>query len=224
MHGLLVDGEERLQLERDDLHREVKRTLSSRVVQSLMYDPAGRIERQSIQRDKAPAALSMRRYRYDAAGQLTQIEDSRKGATDCRYDPIRDLMMKEWNFRDLLELQRQTCERLGLPDCKPEEMVAVAISTLGKMPVYGTRISSSNGGMSVGFFIVESILRRLTFISLCMQSICRNCFLWLYNIFDFRQVQSLLWIVMGMKMFGLFNNVHRVSLSLMASCLGLICE
>nr|WP_236593841.1 RHS repeat domain-containing protein [Burkholderia gladioli] len=77
---------------RDDLHREVKRTLSSRVVQSLMYDPAGRIERQSIQRDKAPAALSMRRYRYDAAGQLTQIEDSRKGATDYRYDPVGRLM------------------------------------------------------------------------------------------------------------------------------------
>ncbi|TWC69386.1 RHS repeat-associated protein [Burkholderia sp. SJZ115] len=81
-----------LQLERDDLHREVKRTLSSRVVQSLMYDPAGRIERQSIQRDKALAALSMRRYRYDAAGQLTQIEDSRKGATDYRYDPVGRLI------------------------------------------------------------------------------------------------------------------------------------
>ncbi|MBA1362938.1 RHS repeat-associated core domain-containing protein [Burkholderia gladioli] len=92
VHGLLVDGEERLQLERDDLHREVKRTLSSRVVQSLMYDLAGRIERQSIQRDKAPAALSMRRYRYDAAGQLTQIEDSRKGATDYRYDPVGRLI------------------------------------------------------------------------------------------------------------------------------------
>ncbi len=57
-----------------------------------MYVPAGRIERQSIQRDKAPAALSMRRYRYDAAGQLTQIEDSRKGATDYRYDPVGRLI------------------------------------------------------------------------------------------------------------------------------------
>ncbi|WP_186044519.1 RHS domain-containing protein, partial [Burkholderia gladioli] len=47
---------------------------------------------QSIQRDKAPAALSMRRYRYDAAGQLTQIEDSRKGATDYRYDPVGRLI------------------------------------------------------------------------------------------------------------------------------------
>nr|WP_244131778.1 RHS repeat domain-containing protein [Burkholderia gladioli] len=34
----------------------------------------------------------MRRYRYDAAGQLTQIEDSRKGATDYRYDPVGRLM------------------------------------------------------------------------------------------------------------------------------------
>ncbi|MBI0328965.1 RHS repeat-associated core domain-containing protein [Burkholderia plantarii] len=92
VHGLLVDGEDRLQLERDDLHREVMRTLSSRIGQSTVYDPAGRIERQTVQRDKAPAALSTRRYRYDAAGQLTLIEDSRKGATDYRYDPVGRLI------------------------------------------------------------------------------------------------------------------------------------
>ncbi|WP_434294000.1 immunity protein Imm33 domain-containing protein [Burkholderia gladioli] len=61
-------------------------------------------------------------------------------------------MMKEWNSGDLLELQQQTCERLGLPDCEPEEMVAVAISTLGKMPVYGTRISLPGGGNVSWFF------------------------------------------------------------------------
>ncbi|WP_246797609.1 RHS repeat-associated core domain-containing protein [Burkholderia perseverans] len=92
VHGLLVDGEDRLQLERDDLHREVTRTLSSRIGQSTVYDPAGRVERQTVQREKAPAALSTRRYRYDAAGQLTQIEDSRKGATDYRYDPVGRLI------------------------------------------------------------------------------------------------------------------------------------
>ncbi|GAB7537714.1 RHS repeat-associated core domain-containing protein [Burkholderia sp. 3C] len=92
VHGLLVDGVDRVQLERDDLHREVKRTLASRIGQTTVFDPAGRIERQTVQRDKAPGALSTRRYRYDAAGQLTQIEDSRKGATDYRYDPVGRLI------------------------------------------------------------------------------------------------------------------------------------
>ncbi|WP_186108175.1 RHS repeat-associated core domain-containing protein [Burkholderia gladioli] len=92
IHGLLVDGQDKLQLERDDLHREVTRTLSSRIQQGTVYDPAGRIERQVVQRDKAPGALSSRRYRYDAAGQLTQIDDSRKGAIDYRYDPVGRLV------------------------------------------------------------------------------------------------------------------------------------
>nr|WP_310634469.1 RHS repeat-associated core domain-containing protein [Paraburkholderia sp.] len=92
VHGLLVDGEERLEIERDDLHREIRRTLSSRIGQSTLYDPAGRIERQTVQREKAPAPLSARRYRYDTAGQLTQIEDSRKGVTDYRYDPVGRLL------------------------------------------------------------------------------------------------------------------------------------
>ncbi len=92
VHGLLVDGEERLEIERDDLHREIRRTLSSRIGQSTLYDPAGRIERQTVQREKAPAPLSARRYRYDTAGELTQIEDSRKGVTDYRYDPVGRLL------------------------------------------------------------------------------------------------------------------------------------
>ncbi|MFY4694493.1 RHS repeat-associated core domain-containing protein [Burkholderia glumae] len=92
VHGLLVDGEEQLQLERDELHREVKRTLSSRIQQLTAYDPAGRLARQTVQRHQAPGALSARRYHYDAAGQLTQIEDNRRGALDYRYDPVGRLI------------------------------------------------------------------------------------------------------------------------------------
>ncbi|KHJ59257.1 RHS repeat domain-containing protein, partial [Burkholderia glumae] len=92
VHGLLVDGEEQLQLERDELHREVKRTLSSRIQQLTAYDPAGRLARQTVQRHQAPGALSARRYHYDAAGQLTQIEDNRRGAVDYRYDPVGRLI------------------------------------------------------------------------------------------------------------------------------------
>lgn len=60
--------------------------------------------------------------------------------------------MEQWNSQDLLKLQQDTCKRLALPEAASEEMVAVAISTLGKMPVYGTRIVLSQGGNISWFF------------------------------------------------------------------------
>lgn len=92
VHGMALDGEECLQIERNDLHREVKRILPSKIVQRTDYDSAGRILRQTIQRGNAPAPLAARMYRYDAAGQLSHIEDSRKGLTDYRYDPLGRLV------------------------------------------------------------------------------------------------------------------------------------
>ncbi|MCA8067173.1 RHS repeat-associated core domain-containing protein [Burkholderia sp. AU38729] len=92
VHGMMLDGEERVQFERDDLHRETGRSLSSTVGQRTMYDPAGRVSRQTIQRSMSPAPLAERRYRYDAVGQLSRIEDSRKGGIDYRYDPIGRLI------------------------------------------------------------------------------------------------------------------------------------
>ncbi|HDR9797799.1 TPA: RHS domain-containing protein [Burkholderia cenocepacia] len=92
VHGMLLDGEERVQFERDDLHRETVRVLSSKVGQRTHYDPAGRVLQQTIQRSTSPAPLAERRYRYDAVGQLSRIEDSRKGGTDYRYDPVGRLI------------------------------------------------------------------------------------------------------------------------------------
>ncbi|WP_409364251.1 RHS repeat-associated core domain-containing protein [Burkholderia sp. Bp9143] len=92
VHGMLLDGEERVQFERDDLHRETVRVLSSKVGQRTHYDPVGRVLQQTIQRSTSPAPLAERRYRYDAAGQLSRIEDSRKGGTDYRYDPVGRLI------------------------------------------------------------------------------------------------------------------------------------
>ncbi|WP_241026402.1 RHS repeat-associated core domain-containing protein [Burkholderia sp. Se-20378] len=92
LHGMLLDGEERVQIERDDLHRETVRTLSSKVVQRTAYSPAGRVLQQTVQRITSPGALSERRYRYDMVGQLSSIEDSRKGGIDYRYDPVGRLI------------------------------------------------------------------------------------------------------------------------------------
>ncbi len=64
----------------------------SKVGQRTHYDPAGRVLQQTVQRSTSPAPLAERRYRYDAAGQLSRIEDSRKGGTDYRYDPVGRLI------------------------------------------------------------------------------------------------------------------------------------
>ena len=72
--------------------RETVRVLSSKIGQRTHYDPAGRVLQQTIQRSTSPAPLAERRYRYDAAGQLSRIEDSRKGGIDYRYDPVGRLI------------------------------------------------------------------------------------------------------------------------------------
>ncbi|VWC74097.1 RHS repeat-associated core domain-containing protein [Burkholderia contaminans] len=92
VHGLMLDGKELVQIERDDLHRETLRTLPSKIDQHTAYDRAGRLAQRTVQRANAPAPLAERRYRYDAAGQLVQIEDNRRGLTDYRYDPVGRLL------------------------------------------------------------------------------------------------------------------------------------
>ncbi|AXF19444.1 hypothetical protein CUJ89_02220 [Burkholderia pyrrocinia] len=51
----------------------------------------------------------------------------------------------------LRERQEAMCARYGLPATEPEYKVAVAMSTLGRMPVYGMRITLSEGD-DVGWF------------------------------------------------------------------------
>lgn len=92
VHGMALDGEERLQFERDDLHREIRRVLPGKLVRETAHDPAGRLLRQVLKRDDAPAALASRHYRYDAASQLTQVDDNRAGLIDYRYDPVGRLI------------------------------------------------------------------------------------------------------------------------------------
>ncbi len=92
VHGMLLDGVERMQFERDNLHRETLRMLPSRVAQRTTYDRSGRIARRTVQREKAPLPFAKRGYEYDAIGQLTRIDDADKGYTDYRYDPLGRLI------------------------------------------------------------------------------------------------------------------------------------
>jgi YD repeat-containing protein len=112
VHGLLLDEQDVVSFERDALYRETSRTQSNGLLQTMQYDPAGRLIEQQLgaitqagrnDRGVAPApyrpdvqvgmqAAIQRRYRYDPSGQLTGIDDSRRGRIDYRYDPVGRLL------------------------------------------------------------------------------------------------------------------------------------
>lgn len=112
VHGLLLDGQELVSFERDALYQETRRTQANGLQQTMKYDLAGRLVEQQVgataqasQKDRhfypdtyrpgaqvGMQAAILRRYRYDRAGQLTSVEDSRRGHIAYRYDPIGRLL------------------------------------------------------------------------------------------------------------------------------------
>ena len=112
VHGLLLDGQDLVSFERDALYQETSRTQANGLLQTMKYDPAGRlieqqlgataqagraaglVDRQPFRPDVQvgmPAAIQ-RRYRYDQSGNLTNIDDSRRGQISYRYDPVGRLL------------------------------------------------------------------------------------------------------------------------------------
>ncbi len=97
--ALQLDERELVSYERDDLHREVARVQGNRLLQTQQWDAMGRLSEQVLARDTpAPThtaggnRLLVRRYRYDAGGQLTDINDTRRGQLAYRYDPVGRLL------------------------------------------------------------------------------------------------------------------------------------
>ncbi|WP_254613850.1 immunity protein Imm33 domain-containing protein [Burkholderia lata] len=78
-------------------------------------------------------------HRY--AGKQAAAPQDRKGMMKMTGDPA-----------ELRARQEAVCARYGLPVVEPDDMVAVAMSTLGKAPVYGTRIVLSEGHNVSWFF------------------------------------------------------------------------
>src|SRR5450830_1254828 len=112
VHGLLLDGQNLVAFERDALYQETARTQANGLLQTMQYDPAGRLIEQRLganvqagRKDRdaytgqyrpdlqagMPAAIQ-RRYRYDPAGNLASIDDSRRGRIEYRYDPVGRLL------------------------------------------------------------------------------------------------------------------------------------
>ncbi|WP_296227819.1 RHS repeat-associated core domain-containing protein [Ralstonia sp. UBA689] len=93
VHGIHLDGQELVGFERDDLHRETQRTQGNRLTQTQKYDTAGRLLEQTLSHlDRTTAYVNRRKYRYDTAGQLTAIDDIRRGGLSYRYDPVGRLL------------------------------------------------------------------------------------------------------------------------------------
>jgi RHS repeat-associated protein len=112
VHGLLLDGQELVSFERDALYQETGRTQANGLLQTMKYDPVGRLIEQELgalaqarQRDRdfyydkyrpdaqvGMQAAILRRYRYDPSGQLISLEDSRRGRIEYRYDPVGRLL------------------------------------------------------------------------------------------------------------------------------------
>ncbi|MGF6276454.1 RHS repeat-associated protein, partial [Massilia sp. UYP11] len=112
VHGLLLDGQDLVSFERDALYQETGRTQANGLRQTMQYDPLGRLIEQQLgaiaqvsRKDRHPyfdtyrpdvqvgmQAAILRRYRYDPSGQLTSLEDNRRGRVEYRYDPVGRLL------------------------------------------------------------------------------------------------------------------------------------
>ncbi|WP_339446904.1 RHS repeat-associated core domain-containing protein [Pseudomonas sp. EA_5y_Pfl2_R50] len=90
--GMRLDEHDLIGYERDDLHREVARHQGNRLVQTQKWDPVGRLQEQLLGRSDDQSTLLKREYRYDAIGQLTHLDDSRRGPLAYRYDPVGRLL------------------------------------------------------------------------------------------------------------------------------------
>ncbi|WP_435037383.1 RHS repeat-associated core domain-containing protein [Pseudomonas neuropathica] len=90
--ALRFNEHELLGYERDDMHREVARHQGNRLIQTQKWDPAGRLQEQVLGRSDDNSVVLKREYAYDSAGQLSEINDTRRGQLSYRYDPVNRLL------------------------------------------------------------------------------------------------------------------------------------
>ncbi|WP_223277443.1 RHS repeat-associated core domain-containing protein [Cupriavidus metallidurans] len=98
LHGVQLDGQALLDVERDGLHREVARQHRG-WRQTRAYDVNGRLDRIAVHERKGegdadvPGAwIAQRQYLYSQTGHLARIQDHARGVTDYTYDPVGRLL------------------------------------------------------------------------------------------------------------------------------------
>ena len=115
VHSLILNGQDVVSFERDDLHREKVRHYANGISQEQHYDVVGRLTQQRIVNDhefgypsnsqysqqqnqsqnnaiQETQQLIQRLYQYDKTGQLTGIQDTRRGNINYKYDPVGRLL------------------------------------------------------------------------------------------------------------------------------------
>ncbi|WP_369049644.1 RHS repeat domain-containing protein, partial [Acinetobacter baumannii] len=111
VHSLIVNGQDVVSFERDDLHREIARHYANGISQEQHYDTMGRLTQQNIVNGhefgypsneqvsqtqnnaiQETQQLIQRLYQYDKTGQLTGINDTRRGNINYKYDPVGRLL------------------------------------------------------------------------------------------------------------------------------------
>jgi len=97
VHQINIDGEIVSDIERDELHREVKRT-QGKLESIYTLDAMGRLlasrasRRDGTESNTTTGQKIARRYTYDQGGRLTQIEDAIGGITRYGYDALGRLL------------------------------------------------------------------------------------------------------------------------------------
>jgi RHS repeat-associated protein len=91
------------EIERDALHREVKRTQGS-LVSRYAYDPMGRLAHHQAARQSRNAEARIERiYRYDRAGNLLGRHDKQRGNTVFQYDPTGRILNAKGRTEEFFE-------------------------------------------------------------------------------------------------------------------------
>ena len=90
--AMKVDDIELLSYQRDDLHREIARHQGNNLQQRQSWTPNGQLQEQTVALTGSSTRLLVRNYRYDDAGQLTDLHDNRRGDINYRYDPLGRLL------------------------------------------------------------------------------------------------------------------------------------
>ena len=87
LHGMALNQHEIIAYQRDRLHRETERQMGL-LNQQTIYDTMGRI----TQHNRLGINPRQRHYRYDMAGQMSHIRDSKNGTIRYQYDPLGRLI------------------------------------------------------------------------------------------------------------------------------------
>ncbi|BFM08552.1 RHS repeat-associated core domain-containing protein [Halioxenophilus aromaticivorans] len=91
LDGHLVAG-----IDRDELGRETNRLHGNQLKTEQGYDPQGRLQRQKLLKltstGEHGSTVNERRYGYNTAGQLSQIDDLRRGTSHYHYDSVDRLV------------------------------------------------------------------------------------------------------------------------------------